>query len=72
MNLSDLNKNDDEWLSDDYCSCCRNERLNTGKAPRVYLTVQVPESKEPYKICSFCDGDALILAKVLEAERLSG
>jgi uncharacterized Rossmann fold enzyme len=36
------------------------------------ISAQVEGAKKPYFFCTYCDGDAVVLAKVLEAERLAG
>ncbi len=54
------------------CNTCKSDRINHGKEPRQLVSVQVPGSKYPYWLCSFCDGDAMVAAKTLESERLAG
>ncbi len=51
--------------NDDVCHCCLNDRKNTGKKPRPLIAVEV-EGFDPYLICGFCDGDAILSAKALE------
>lgn len=59
-------------ISNPDCSCCKTERVNSGKVPRQMISAQVEGAKKPYFFCTYCDGDAVVLAKVLEAERLAG
>lgn len=51
------------------CNCCKDDRINHNEEPRVRVPVYTQE--EPAWLCEYCDGDALRLARDLEA-RLAG
>lgn len=54
-----------------YCGVCKVRRKQAGEGPRILIPVLLEGSRDPFYLCSHCDGDALSLAKDLEAERMS-
>ena len=50
---------------DKICGCCRSERESNNKPPRFRIPVYSQDA--PLWLCEYCDGDALRMARDLEA-----
>jgi len=47
------------------CTCCLAEQKKKGRAPRLRIPVYSEDT--PVFLCEYCDGDALRMARDLEA-----
>jgi hypothetical protein len=54
------------------CGCCRTQREGSGQKPRELVSFEDPTGKDPYLLCGYCDGDAILGAMAQENERSSG
>jgi hypothetical protein len=54
------------------CGCCKTKRAGEGLPPREKIAVFAHSESKPIYLCTFCDGDALPMAQLVESKRISG